>query len=155
MQAHTWTHTEIARHVVEQYKIPGWWAQSVTVGYERIKGLRAIGQRRSGAFEASKSRTLPVPLTRLFRAFHDPRQRVRWLPDVKLTVRSATPEKYMRISWPDGTSVAVGFLAKGSAKSQVAIQHEKLADKATAERMKAYWTDRLDALGGMLVGEKR
>ena len=51
--------------------------------------------------------------------------------------------------------MAVGFLAKGSAKSQVAIQHEKLADKATAERMKAYWTERLDALGGMLVAEKR
>ena len=55
--AHGWTHTEIARHVVEKYKIPGWWAQSVTVGYERIKGLRAVGQRRGGAFEASKSRT--------------------------------------------------------------------------------------------------
>jgi hypothetical protein len=26
------------------YKIPGWWAQTVTVGYERIKGLRAVGE---------------------------------------------------------------------------------------------------------------
>lgn len=151
VEAHTWTHAEIARHVHEKYKIPGWWAQTVTVGYERIKGLRVIGQRRSGAFDATKSRTLPVPLARLFRAFHDPRRRARWLPGVRLTVRSATPEKYMRIAWPDGTSVAVGFLAKGSGKSQVAIQHERLADKAAAERMKAYWTERLDALGGLLA----
>ena len=33
VEAHTWTHTEIARHVHEKYKIPGWWAQTVTVGY--------------------------------------------------------------------------------------------------------------------------
>ena len=135
----------------EKYKIPGWWAQTVTVGYERIKGLRAIGQRRSGAFEASKSRTFAVPLARLFRSFRDPRQRARWLPDVALTVRSATPEKYMRITWPDRTSVAVGFLAKGSAKSQVAIQHEKLPDQAAAVRLKAYWSERLDALGDLFA----
>jgi hypothetical protein len=149
--AHQWTHGEIARHVVEKYKIPGWWAQTVTVGYKRIKGLRAVGQRRGGAFEASKSRTFAVPLARLYRSFHDARQRKRWLPDVSLTVRSATAEKYMRITWPDRTSVAVGFLAKGSARSQVAIQHEKLPDKAAAERLKAYWAERLDALGELLA----
>jgi hypothetical protein len=149
--AHGWTHTEIARHVVEKYKIPGWWAQSVTVGYERIKGLRAVGQRRGGAFEASKSRTFGVPLARLYRAFHDARQRKRWLPEGGLTVRSATPEKSMRIAWPDRTSVVLGFQSKGAAKSQVAVQHEKLADKAAAVKMKTYWTDRLDALGELLA----
>lgn len=45
-QAHTWPHGKIATYVQEKYKVPGWWAQMVTVGYERIKGIRAIGQRR-------------------------------------------------------------------------------------------------------------
>jgi hypothetical protein len=45
-RAYTWPHREIATYVHEKYKIPGWWAQSVTVGYERIKGLRAVGPRR-------------------------------------------------------------------------------------------------------------
>jgi hypothetical protein len=81
VEAYTWTHREIARHVQEKYQVDGWWAQTVTVGYERIKGLRAIGQRRSGAFEASKSKTFPVPLSRLYRAFRDPRTRARWLPE--------------------------------------------------------------------------
>ena len=44
--AHTWPHRKIAEYVHEKYKVPGWWCQRVTVGYERIKGLRAIGQRR-------------------------------------------------------------------------------------------------------------
>jgi hypothetical protein len=53
-KAYTWPHREIAKYVTVKYKIPGWWAQTVTVGYERIKGLRAVGQRRDGSFEANK-----------------------------------------------------------------------------------------------------
>lgn len=36
VQAHTSSHREIAQYVSEKYKTPGWWAQTVTVGYERI-----------------------------------------------------------------------------------------------------------------------
>jgi hypothetical protein len=152
-QAYTWTHREIAKHVHEKYKVPGWWAQSVTVGYERIKGLRAVGQRRDGSFEANKSRTFSVPLVRLYRAFHDTRTRARWLPGVDLTVRTATRGKSMRITWPDRTSVAVGFSGRGQGKSQVAVQHEKLADRAAQVRMRQYWAERLDALGQVLAPE--
>ena len=152
-QAYTWTHREIAQHVHEKYKVPGWWAQAVTVGYERIKGLRAVGQRRDGSFEANKSRTYSVPLVRLYRAFHDARTRAQWLPGVDLTVRTATRGKSMRITWPDRTSVAVGFSGRGQGKSQVAVQHEKLADRAAQVRMKQYWAERLDALGQVLVPE--
>jgi hypothetical protein len=149
-QAYTWTHREIVSHVVEKYKIPGWWAQAVTVGYERIKGLRAAGQRRDGSFEATKSRTFPVPLVRLYRAFHDTRTRARWLPGVDPTVRTATRGKTIRFTWPDRTSVVVWFESRGAGKSQVAIQHEKLADRAAAARTKEYWTERLSALGEVL-----
>src|SRR6185503_18178462 len=120
-QAYTWTHREIATHVHEKYKVPGWWAQSVTVGYERIRGLRAIGQRRDGSFEASKSKTYAAPLNRLYRAWNVARTRTQWLPGVALTIRSATREKYIHITWPDATWVSVGFLKKGVGKSQVAV----------------------------------
>ena len=46
VEAHTWAHRDISKYVAEKYKVTGWWAQTVTVGYERIKGLRAVGQRR-------------------------------------------------------------------------------------------------------------
>lgn len=151
VRAHEWSHRDIARYVRKQYRIDGWWAQTVTVGYERIKGLRAIGQRRSGLWEASKGRTFAVPVDRLFRAFHDPRQRSRWLPGVTPTVRTAMPGKSIRMGWPDGTRVVVGFVAKGPSKSQVAIQHEKLADQAAVARAKTYWAERLDALGDSLI----
>lgn len=35
-------HKVIAQHVCDQ-GVDGWWAQAVTVGYERIKGLRGHG----------------------------------------------------------------------------------------------------------------
>jgi len=151
VKAHTWPHREIATYVREKYKVKSWWVQIVTVGYERIKGLRAIGQRRDGSFEASKSKTFAVPLGTLYRAFHDTRIRSRWLPGVDLTVRTATREKSMRITWPDRTSVEVGFASQGSGKSRVALSHVKLPDKAAAARAKEYWGDRLDALKGVLT----
>ena len=153
-QAYTWTHREIATWLREQHGVTGWWAQSVTVGYERIKGLRALGQRRDGSFEANKSRTFAVPLVRLYRAWHDARSRAQWLPGVALTVRTATRGKYMRITWPDRTSVLVGFEKRGPAKSTVAVQHGNLPDRAAVARMKAFWAERLDALGGVLAAAR-
>src|SRR5712692_7116073 len=147
VQAHTWPHRRIAEYVHEKYKVPGWWAQTVTVGYERIKGLRAIGQRRDGGFEATKSKVFGVPLGRLYRAFADARTRAKWLPGVALTIRTRAREKYMRITWPDRTSVLLGFIGKGVAKSQVQIAHVKLSDRAAATRMKQYWAERLTVLG--------
>jgi hypothetical protein len=149
--AQDWSHRAIAEHVRKRYRIPGWWAQSVTVGYERIKGLRAVGQRRSGLFEASKSKVFAAPIARLYRAFHDARARRRWLGDLKLTVRTSIPEKSMRITWPDDTSVEVYYVSKGAAKSQIVVQHGKLPDKAAADRMKTYWADRLAALEEVLA----
>jgi uncharacterized protein YndB with AHSA1/START domain len=144
-------HREIAQFVHEKYKIDGWWAQSVTVGYERIKGLREKGQRRGGSYEASKSKTLPVGIARLYRAFRDQRLRSRWLPGVELTVRTAIPERSMRITWDDGTSVELWFTAKGDEKSQVSVQHVRLASKADAEARKAFWAARLGALAELLA----
>jgi len=150
-KAYEWSHREIARYVHQKYKVPSWWTQTVTVGYERLKGLRAIGQRRDGGYEANKSRTYPVPLARLYRGFSDKRNRAKWLPGVDLTVRTATKDTSMRITWPDGTSVVVGFLSKGKGKSSVQVQHGKLPDKAAADKVKAFWGERLGALGEVLA----
>jgi hypothetical protein len=73
------------------------------------------------------------------------------LPGVDLKVRAATREKSMRITWPDQTLVVVGFTSKGAGKSQVALAHGKLPDRAAAARAKQYWTKRLNALGDILV----
>jgi uncharacterized protein YndB with AHSA1/START domain len=141
-------HREIAEYV-SSLGTPDWWSQMVTVGYERIKGLRDRGQRRGGAFEASKSRTFNVAAEKLFDAFENARIRRRWLP-VKITIRSATKPKRMRITWDDDTSVEIGFVAKSSAKTAVAIQHGKLPDKAAIATMKQRWAEYLEKLSELL-----
>jgi hypothetical protein len=145
------SHREIAAHISETYKTPSWWSQMVTVGYERIRGLRDAGQRRGGDYEISKTRTFAVPLRKLYAAFSTPRARTRWLPGVKLTVRTARPEKSMRIRWDDSTAVDVSFIARGKGKSQVAVQHRKLSTRSDAERMKAFWAERLEALAAVVT----
>src|SRR5262245_61867304 len=49
------THTELAAMVHARYSIPSWWAQTVAVGYERIRGKRAKNEVASG-FAVSKSK---------------------------------------------------------------------------------------------------
>ena len=90
------SHGDIAKFVSEQ-GVDGWWSQSVTVGYERIKGLREKGQRRSGRFDASKSKTLPVRAKVAYDAFVDTRTRKKWLPGVDAVIRTATKPKSVRI----------------------------------------------------------
>ena len=143
-------HRDIAALVNERYQVDGWWSQSVTVGYERIKGLRAIGQRRDGTYEAGKSRTFNVPVKTLFDAWADADMRKRWLTGA-VKVRTATSPKSIRLGWPDGSIVAVGFDAKGPSKSMVALAHTKLRDRATADQLKEYWSEQLDSLGALLA----
>jgi len=143
-------HREIARWVAAEHGIGGWSAQAVTVAYERARGLRAVGEHPEG-FAITVSKTMAVPVERLYEAFVDESVRRRWLPEDELRERTASRPKSARFDWGDGeTRVIVGFAAKGETKSTVALQHERLADAEEAERMKAFWRDRVAALKEML-----
>jgi hypothetical protein len=149
-----WPHRDIARYVQDRYGVADWWAQAVTVGYERIKGLRAIGQRRSGSFEANKSRTFPVPVEQLFAAWADARRRRRWLPEKGVVVRKTTAGRSLRLTWPDATSVELWFTGKSGGKSVVQVQHRKLASQSDAEARKSYWSERLAELASHLAAAR-
>lgn len=143
------THKEIAKWLRDAHGVSGWWAQSITVGYERIRGVRDKGQRRGGGYDVNKSKTLPVPIDVLYDAFGSKR-RGRWLGDVSCRIRTATREKSMRFDWGDDTRLDVYFCAKGPGKSQVQLQHRGWPDKAAADRARGQWAERLAALARML-----
>jgi len=148
-RAHTWPHPEIARYLKNELGLTPWWSQTITVGYERIKGLRAKNQRSSGNFEINKSKTVPVALETLYEAFQAPKRR-RWLQGFELTLSNATRLRSMRARCPDGTPLQIQFVDKGPRKSQVQLQHGRLASKKQAEEMRAFWTERLTALARWL-----
>jgi uncharacterized protein YndB with AHSA1/START domain len=143
-------HAEIASWVAKEFGADGWSAQGVTVGYERARALRAVGEHSDG-FSITASKTVAVPVDRLYEAFVDRSQRKRWLPEGQLRERTSTKPKSARFDWGDGeTRVAVGFTAKGGAKSVVALEHSRLADAKEAERMKVFWRERVAALKEVL-----
>lgn len=144
-------HSDIALLLHDKHGVPDWWAQTVTVGYEQARGLRQKHQKPEG-YEVSGNKTVAVPLARLWEAWRDEALRRRWLPE-PFEVRKATPERSLRITWPEPPSrVDVNFYAKGEAKSQVSLQHGHLADAEAGERMKAFWKQRLEALKAVVEG---
>jgi hypothetical protein len=143
-------HREIARWVAAEQGIEplAWNAQAITMSYERTRGLRAVGQRADG-FAVTVSRTVAVPVERLYDAFVDESLRTRWLPDGGLRERTATRPKSARFDH-DAGRVNVTFLAKDEAKSTVALEHAQLADAEQADRLKTWWREHLTALKSRL-----
>ena len=144
-------HRDIALHLHNIHKCPGWWSQMVAVGYERERGLRETHQKCDGSYAASASRTLHVPVGILYKAWTDAKALRRWLPD-PFEVRKATSSKSLRITWPDGSHVDVYFWIKGPSKSQVSLDHRKLKDARAVAKQKAYWSRALDRLEERLFG---
>ena len=144
------SHKEIARHLYEKESMPPWWGQMVTVGYERVRGLREMHQKPDG-YSVSASRTVAVPVSRLYAAWADAKRRATWLKDSQFTVRKATKPKSMRVTWLDGkTNVDINFLAKGATRSSVAVEHSKLASAREVARIRTYWGRQLDQLKKLL-----
>jgi hypothetical protein len=146
-------HREIAA-MVYAAGVPGWWSQSVAVGFERARGLRAKHQKVDG-FSASASKTVAVPLAVLYAACADEASRAGWLlppPGVTYRVRGATLDKSVRLVWSDGTAVTIGVYAKGEGKSLVGLEHSKLPDAEAVPRLKAFWKESLERLASQLAG---
>ena len=146
------THREIARWLAGQQGIHplAWNAQAIAGSYERARRGRQVGQHEDG-FTVTATKTVAVPVERLYAAFVDSSLRERWLPDGELRERTVIEPRSARFDWGDGaTRVHVAFAAKGDAKSIAALSHERLPDGAEAERMKTFWRERVAGLKEVL-----
>jgi hypothetical protein len=147
-------HREIARWIAGQLELEplAWNVQAVAVSFERVRGLRAVGERADG-FAVGVSRTVAVPVERLYDAVVDEAWRARWLPDGRLRERTATRPRSARFDWgEDGSRVNVVFAPKGEARSTVTVEHARLADADESERRRAWWRERLSGLRTLLEG---
>jgi uncharacterized protein YndB with AHSA1/START domain len=149
--AQSMTHKQIVAFLEKEHTIGPWWQQMVTVTYEQARGLRQKHEMPSG-YQISCSRTLAVPVERVYSTWIDEAQRASWLCDPGFVIRKASPNKSLRISWIDGqTSLDVSFYPKEPAKTQITVQHNKLVTADDAERMKAYWASALEKLSDLLT----
>ena len=146
------SHRETARWLAEQQGLHplAWNVQAVASSYERAWGLREPGEKNDG-FAITASKTVGVPVERLYDAFVDDSLRTDWLPDGQLSARTATKPRSARFDWGEGqTRVNVTFLAKGENKSTIALEHRRMASADEAKRMKNYWRTSFAALKGEL-----
>jgi len=147
--AKDWSHKEIVAHLKETTDLSGWWQQSVTVGYERLRGKRKAHETTQG-FSANKSKTIDAPIESVFAFWVDGRKRKLWL-DIKPIYSTKNENKGLRFAWPKTQErISVGFTAKAHDRTTVTIQHNKLPNEKAVAKTKAYWSERLDALASVL-----
>lgn len=146
------SHTEIAAYLANELGIDGWWAQGVTVGYERLIGRRAVGQRNDGSYSSSVSKSIDAEIERVHAALVDEAARTVWLGDGVVQFRTASPPKSARFDDVEhGVIIAFFLTGKGAAKCAVQIEATKLPSAAAGDAWKAAWKPRLQALAEYLT----
>ncbi len=139
--------------------LDGWWIQTLTVDFERSKGLREVGQSCTGDYQVSCSKTVsgdPVEaygrlLDAPFFARRDWQEGTSFdLPDGSVQVRRADPGQMLRWFWydPDGKStVEVHFQGKPNGKTTLVIRHHQLVSNDARESYRSKWKDVLATIG--------
>jgi len=142
-------HKDVAMLLHEKHGVPGWWAQMITVEYERARGGRQKHERPDG-YSVSISKTFAAPLSKLYAAATDPKLRAKWFPKGGFEETSKTKDKYWRGKWNGDGRLEAGFYAKGEGKSQLAVQVSKLVRKSDVEKERARWKQALGKLNDIL-----
>ncbi len=161
-------HKLIARLLHDKgYIASGWWRQTVTVEYERVRGLRSVGETASAGFEIGVQKSLPLTPAQAWNLLTEPEGRALWLgtvPDLRWEkraayataegtrgeVRSFTPGKLVRLTWqplhfPAPSTLQVSLTPSG-AKTALRFHQEKLDSAETREEMRAHWRKVLEKL---------
>ncbi len=140
-------HAAIAAHLERIDDIGGWWAQTITVGYERIIGRRQPNQQNDGTFTVNRSRTVPVDDEALRRALLDDEERAGLFGGEEVTLRSRPSAKAIRLGLDHGVAV-VSITPRDGGRATVAVQHRGLPSLEELERRRFWWREWLDALAG-------
>ena len=143
-------HKSIVELLHEQHDVTPWWSQTVTVEYERARGMRELHQKTDG-FSVSATKTVAVSVAALYAATASAGQRKKWFPKGTFEVSSQTPDKYINGAWNETARLNIGFYAKGADKAQIAVQINKLASATEVERERGLWKSALAKLHTQLT----
>ncbi len=167
-------HKATAAWLHESRDLSPWWAQMVTVQYEREQGLRDKHQKPDG-YSISVSRLVAASAPKAFDALSRPADLSRWFTrgaranvevggsysngdgDRGRFLAVARPRR-LRMTWENekhapGSIVEFAITTASGAKgprARVEATHSRLATKRDAEKMKAAWSWALDSLRSYL-----
>ncbi|MDH3681855.1 MAG: hypothetical protein OEV40_18105 [Acidimicrobiia bacterium] len=148
-------HAAMAARLGRDHLASGWWAQTVIVGYERIRGLRTKYLRADGSFAGSVTRTVEADADRLRTDLLDPAGReaiaARAADElgrpIGVELRSKPSSKTIRLAiHPDGGTALLSITEQPDGRVRVAVQHESLPSTVAVETWKAFWARWLDTV---------
>ena len=163
-------HTASARYLNEEHGVDGWYAQGITVAYERARGVRVANQRTNGVYEVSVSKVLTGTTGDVVKWLSDAKLRRRWTGDVDAKLADALAASLdgagakgivvradglgrHRYKWGK-TTVQLYLTPKPGGKVTFVATHMKLADAEAVETSRAQWRAVGNALAGALPGTK-
>ncbi|MGO4784445.1 hypothetical protein [Cryobacterium sp. W22_MBD10_FK3] len=143
-------HTAIAAWVHAEHGVDGWWAQGVTVGYERITGLRLPGQMPDGSFSVSRTKVLALDRDVLRALLLDEDARADLVPGVDLVLRSKPAAKALRFT-VDRAGAPLGSILFSTdllpdGRLRLGVTHDKVVSFDEGEHWKLFWSDWLAAV---------
>ena len=143
-------HKEIAQKLYAEHDVKGWWAQNITVEFERLIGRRDHGQRGDGDYELSVNKTLGGTMDSALVSWQELVGDARAFNDVTFSNEPSTSKtdnwRYWRVNLADGTRINIIISQKDAGKAQLTVQHRKLKSSEDAGRWKLYWKSLLHDL---------
>jgi hypothetical protein len=153
-------HRDSARHLQDDHGVPPWYAQNITVSYERAHGLRVVNQGSDGKFQVAVSRVIQADVGRVVQALVEREERRAWLAAVPTQHREGledafaqegavtfVDERYARARFRmDGGTVELRISQEASGKSTVVFQHLGLTGPDAVEQQRTAWRTVGDSL---------
>ncbi len=137
-------HPAVAAYLQSDWDVGAWWAQGITVGYERITGLRLPYQQADGTFAVSKTKKVPLDANVLRKMLVDDSYRAELFPGQPTKLRSKPTTKALRIGIGPGVAV-FGISDTGDGRANVSVQHQRLPTAESVDEWRFYWTEWLEA----------
>ena len=138
-------HGAVAAWLQDEHDVPGWWAQTITVGWERITGRRLPHQQPDGTFTAGRSRTVRVDADELRAALLDADDRTDLFPGMPTELRSRPTSRTVRLGMDPGV-VELDLAPRDDGRVTVSVAHAKLPAPEDVTVWKQWWGAWLEAL---------
>lgn len=162
------SHREIAEFLSKEHGLTSWWAQEITVLYEKQTGKRVTGQTQSSGFQIGVSKTLPVKRDELWNIIITPKVFALIVSDninpetiinqkrtsetgIEYKITTWESRSHMRMQWklPEWHSYSilqVRLAAQKSGRTVLTFHQEKMADESIREDMRLHWKEVLTKL---------
>lgn len=126
-----------------------WWAQGIAISYEQFVGRRIPGQRSDGSFEATASKTVPLPRAQAWELLQQRlAERTEFLGSALSRVRTSNTDKrdYWRASCAPEAKLQLSLEAKEAQKTLVTGTSTNLISPEAREEHKQAWRRLLEEI---------